>query len=318
MHPTQRPGPAVERLLDAQASTISRQQALGCGLSPKAIERFVRDGRWSRSARGVFIRGVSEPVLTQKVWTGILLAGEPAAVGGRAALHLLGVGEVPETLTIVVPRSVQRRLPLEYETLRDGAGRLGAAKGDPPAIRAEDALLDSTRGGTLADFVATCTELIRLQRTTAKQVESVLRLRERHPDRSNLLEVLADLQGIESNLEFVFREKVLRAHGLPEGVRQARTRNGRRIDVDYEEYGVFVELDGRRGHVEGRFRDYARDNEHTALLRLTFRYGSEDVREAHCQVALQLGLALIGRGWPGGLGRCAECPPDLGVNSYPD
>lgn len=305
-------------MLEAQAGTISRQQALGCGVSPKAIERFLRDERWSRSGRGIFIRGVAEPTFAQNVWTGILLAGEPSAVGGRAALHLLGVGELPETITIVVPSSVQRRLPLAFEVLRDGEGRLGQVKGDPPAIRAVDALLDATRGGTLADFVATCTELVRLKRTTTKEVETALRLRGRHPRRAELLEVLADLQGIESNLEYVFRADVLRAHGLPEGKRQAWTKKGRRIDVEYKEYGVLIELDGRRGHLVGRFRDYARDNEHTAQLQLTFRYGSEDVRDSACLVAQQLGSALMGRGWAGRPARCLQCPPERGVNLFPD
>ena len=36
-----------------------------------------------------------------------------------------------------------------------------------------------------------------------------------------------------------------------------------RTDVDYEEYGLLVELDGRRGHDgAGRFRDMNRDNRH--------------------------------------------------------
>lgn len=307
MRPTQNITEETGRLLTIQAGVITRAQALGCGMSPKAVARLVRDERWSRIAPGVYLKGCAEPSYQQLLWAGVLLAGEPAAVGGQAALHHLGVGPRPETVTIVVPAHVRRRLPLEFETLRDHRGRLADARGSLPLIRVEDALLDATLGQPLEEFVARVTDATRLQLTTAKQVERTLRLRERHRDARRLLEVLADLQGIESNLEFVFRRDVLRAHGLPEGRRQVRTGGRRRLDVYYDEYGVIVEVDGRRGHQEGRFRDFTRDNDHAARLAVTLRFGGHDIRENPCALAAQLGNALALRGWQGELALCENC-----------
>lgn len=300
MKPTQQIPSDVTALLRAQAGTISRQQALGCGLSAKALRRLLRDERWTRSFDGVYRRGVGDPSFEQRLWAGVLLAGEPCAVGGAAALHRYGVGNQPESITIVVPAGRRCRLPLDYEVLRDGQRRLPHARGMLAVIRPEDALLDATRGQPIERFVAACTDLIRSRRATAASIEKVLRVRSQQPNKKEILDVLADLQGIESNLEFIFRRDVLRAHGLPEGRRQAWTARRRRIDIYYDDYGIIVEIDGRLGHVEGRFRDFERDNEHSSALRVTFRYGSYDIRVNACAVAAQLRQALRLAGWDGG------------------
>lgn len=52
-----------------------------------------------------------------------------------------------------------------------------------------------------------------------------------------------------------------------------------------------VEVDGKRGHLEGRFRDYLRDNEHAIRLLVTLRYGSYDIRSDPCGVAEQVASA---------------------------
>lgn len=316
MRPTQQIPTDVISLLGAQADTISRKQALGCGLSAKAIRRLLRDERWSRSFNGVYHRGVGAPSFEQRLWAGLLLAGEPCAIGGEAALHRLGVGEEPESITIVVPSARRPRLPLEYDTLRDGQRRLPHARGTLAVIRPEDALLDATRGKSIERFVAACTDLIRLRRTTAPSIEKVLRLRSRQPRRQELLEVLADLQGIESNLEFVFRRDVLRAHGLPEGRRQVKTGQHCRIDLYYDAFGIIVEIDGRLGHVENRFRDFERDNRHSRALQVTFRYGSYDIRANPCAVAAQLGQAFRLAGGDGGH-TCDDCAAQIGDTRGP-
>lgn len=308
MRRTQHVTPEARRLLDAQAGLIARAQAVGCGVGPKALARLVRDERWTATARAVFRRGIGEPTFEQQLWVGLLMAGEPAAIGGSAALHRQGIGLPPDTITVVVPAEKRRRLPLGFELLRDYRDRLDHARGSLRVIRVEDALLDLSEGASLEEFVGAVTDAVRLARTTAKKVETVLRLRDHQPRAQELLEVLADLQGIESNLEFVFRRDVLRAHGLPEGRRQAKTASGKRIDILYDEYAVVVEVDGRRGHLDGRFRAHRRDNEHAAALLTTLRYGSHDIRDDPCALAWQLARALELRGWPGGIQRCDRCP----------
>ncbi len=95
--------------------------------------------------------------------------------------------------------------------------------------------------------------------------------------------MLADLQGIESNLEFVFRRDVLRAHGLPEGRRQVKTSASIVASIStYDAFGIIaVEIDDGWGIVENRFGDFerqpafgARCRSHSAMAATT----SEPIR----------------------------------------
>ena len=74
----------------------------------------------------------------------------------------------------------------------------------------------------------------------------------------------------------------------------------------YEEFGLLVELDGRLAHAGmGRFRDMRRDNRCTTDGLATLRYG--DVFGLPCEVALEVGVNLVRRGWAAGTARCDNC-----------
>ena len=108
-------------------------------------------------------------------------------------------------------------------------------------------------------------------------------------------------------MEVRYLRDVERAHGLPDGRRQVRRRRTE-CDVWYEEYGLLVELDGRRGHEGGgAFRDMRRDNSATTDGLATLRYGYRDVFGSPCEVAAQVAENLARRGWPGPFGRCQRC-----------
>jgi len=102
---------------------------------------------------------------------------------------------------------------------------------------------------------------------------------------------------------------VERAHELPRGSRQARSGDRRHLrDVEYKEYGVVVELDGRIGHTGmGRFRDMWRDNSATVEDRVTLRYGAADLYGRPCAIAGQVASVLARRGWRGCPSRCDRC-----------
>lgn len=242
----------------------------------------------------------------RELWAGVLCVGEPCAVGGMAALNKLGIGQQADEIVIVIPPEPPRRIGHPYRLLRDGRQRLAHRRGTLPIIRVEDALLDVSGSLSLEQFVGLVTDAARLARTSPKSIERVLRLRERQHNKCELLEVLTDLQGIESNLEYVFRRDVERAHGLPPAVRQAR-KPASRFDMLYEDFGVVAEVDGKRGHLERRFRDFRRDNTHAVDLLTTLRYGSYDIRSEPCLLARQLGRALNVRGWQDSIHACPAC-----------
>jgi hypothetical protein len=108
---------------------------------------------------------------------------------------------------------------------------------------------------------------------------------------------------------------VERAHGLPRGRRQPVGRvNGRTVyrDVDFEEFALRVELDGRLWHEKPRERerDRVRDNATVVELRGTVHYGYAAVTGTPCAVAVEVAAAPTNRGWTGLLRPCVRgCTP---------
>jgi very-short-patch-repair endonuclease len=297
-------------LLRLQDGVITREQALGTGASPRLIARLVRDERWSPLERGVFCQGLAEPTFRQRAWAGALLGGDRAALGGGAALSLAGAFPEPQSIQVVLPAESRRRLPLRYSCLHDNIGRLAHRRGILPCVRMEDAILDLAPELDLEGFVGVVTDAARLRITTLPRVRRALAGRSRVARRGDLEGVLLDLEGLESKLEYLYQRDVEAAHRLPRSRRQPTSRLGR-IDACYEEYQLLVELDGRLGHLSGRFRDLERDNGHALLALTTLRYGSFDVRDRPCAVAGQVCAALQLRGWPGCLERCPRCPAEF-------
>jgi hypothetical protein len=123
------------------------------------------------------------------------------------------------------------------------------------------------------------------------------------PRRALLVQLLRDaVDGVESFLELTYLRKVERAHGLPAGTRQVRFSDANGIvyrDVEYVDYGVVVELDGRAGHenAHSRWRDMARDNAALLAAKPTLRFGYQLVHDP-CTAAAQVATVLRFRGCP--------------------
>lgn len=148
------PVPAVEVTAFQQGGVVTRRQALEMGMTPPEVRRMVGSGRWRALARGVY--AVDVPVWHQVMWAGLLVAGEGACVGGRAAAHLYGLEGPPPQIDIwVLPgRSVPRRREMVggREMVTPGGHgqwvswrfRQGSrtAVGNPPRSCVEETVLD--------------------------------------------------------------------------------------------------------------------------------------------------------------------------------
>lgn len=290
--------------LQADQATLSQATALG--LSEKAVRRLVGDGVWERTACGVYtsVPGMSD--LRKRAWAGHLAVGAGSAIGGEAALALAGLARSVGYIELWVPPRCQRRAA-GFCVRRDHLRRLVHARGTLPLIRPVDALLDVGQHLPTEALVGLIAEAVRTGRTSLKQLSAVLDGRPRLHGRRRFAELVGDMTGIESTLEFAYRRDVERAHQLPKAKRAVSVSARTRSDVLYEGYGLLVELDGRVGHIDGAFRDLRRDNTHATTGFVTLRYGSADVRGKPCQVAWQVGAALATRGWPGPLARCPLC-----------
>ena len=173
----------------------------------------------------------------------------------------------------------------------------------------EEALVDVGQRLPSEQLVQLLADAFRLRSTNPDRVRDELGRRQRVRQRVRFVELLADLQGIESTLEYVFRRDIERAHHLPDGRRQGSITPGTRTDVIYDDQRVLAEIDGRLGHesAASAFRDLRRDNRHAASDYTTLRYGSADIRTRPCAVAKQLWQVLASRGWPHPFHPCSRC-----------
>lgn len=170
--------PGLQVTAFQQGGIVTRRQALDLGMTPSGVRRMVESGRWRTLARGVY--AVDVPVWHQMMWAGLLVAGDGACVGGRAAGHLYGIEGPPPQIDIWVPpgRSVPRRKETRRTPapgVRNEIGALGesggvaepriqgqaegegdwvswrfhqgrrAAVGDPPRTTVEETVLDICR-----------------------------------------------------------------------------------------------------------------------------------------------------------------------------
>ena len=311
MHQRQQPSEELRRLAALQDGVLTREQCLAHQLSTKAVNRMISEGHWQRLSRGIYLTGAVAPAWRSLAWAGVMIGGDAARVGGRAAAHLEGLlDEAPDEIAILIPHGRRQGNRPPWVFVREKAAFRTSSRGNPPRIGIEDAVLDLCAEAAPAEVVGWLTMAVQRRLTTPERLRRALDRRTRQRHRQIILDLLSDVaEGAESPIEVRYARDVERAHGLPRGTRQAASRGGQHLrDVDYDAYGVLVELDGRLGHTGmGRFRDMWRDNEAVVENRVTLRYGSVDLYRRPCEVAFQVASILLHRGWTGFPTRCDRC-----------
>jgi hypothetical protein len=312
MQPRQPVPAALHTLALLQDGVVTREQALGLGLSRHAITRLANRDSWLRLTAGVYQTLPGAPTWPAVAWAGVLIGGDRARVAGQAAATLCGLREAPpDIVEILVPAGGGcPRLTGPWSFRRETPGaRLPRSVGSPPRITVEDLVLDlAAEASDVRPGIGWVTQAVQARLTTPARIRQAMAARHFQRHRKVLLQLLEDVAaGVRSTLELSYLRDVERAHGLPIGARQ-RGRRGTECDVWYEEYGLLVELDGRLGHQGmGRFRDMHRDNAATTDGLATLRYGSGDVLGIPCQVAMEVARNLELRGWTGMFSHCPRC-----------
>lgn len=311
-------------LLREQDGVVSRRQVLELGLGDEFVRRAVRRRELRRVHDGVYVDHTGILTWRQRAWAGVLLYW-PAALTHESVLVLHGIlperrgpdrqEEVPPVRVAVDHRRTVVEQPGTHvirirrlATLLQPARRL-------PQVRLEHAVVAvASEAPTEEAAIAVLAQACQRRRTTADRLLVALEERKRLPRRRFLREVLADVaEGAYSVLEHRYLTKVERPHGLPTAKRQRRVRRGRTAayrEVEYTEFGLVVELDGRLGHEEqlDRWEDLDRDID-TALsggttLRLGWRHALSP-----CRTAGVVGRLLRALGWKGELKACSPgCP----------
>lgn len=305
------PEPLI-RLSTLQGGLVTREQAIGHGVTREMLTRLLRSGQWLRLCTGLFAVVPAPPTWETLAWGGTLLGGPCSRLGPEASGHLYGlVAEPPRPIDVLVPYSTPKRVegPWQFVRERDGV-RPTRSPGSPPRLTPECTVLDLAARRSAGDVVGLVTKAVQKGHTTPDRLRRLLAGRSRQRHRELIEGMLAEVvAGVESYLEHLYDHDVERAHKLPRGDRQTSSGDlPYRSDVRYRRFATLVELDGRIGHEdEGRFRDMDRDNRHALRAEVTLRYGYFDVSERACAVAFQVYRALVQRGYREAFVRCARC-----------
>lgn len=308
----------IETLLLEQDGVVARHQALAAGLTPSLVRRRLRRHEWANVHDGVYVDHTGEPTWRQRAWAAVLFSW-PAALTLESAIRAgekdTGRGGRDALLHVVVERDRHLVAPPGVRVHRAaGFARHVQWHLAPPRVRLEHAVLGVASGAASdVEAVGVLADACGSRRTTAARLLTAAGERARLPRRAWIEDVLSDVAaGSCSVLEHGYVVRVERAHGLPEGRRQASHRHeGRSMfrDVAYEELGVVVELDGRLFHSSTKARDADMDRDLQASVE-----GSETVRlsfgqvfDRGCVTAGLVAAVLQRRGWAGFPTRCGEC-----------
>jgi hypothetical protein len=250
-----------------QAGVVTRQQALGAGMSHGAIVARIKFGRWQRVHVGVYATFTGPMTRDAQRWAAVLAAGPGAQLSHETAAEINRLTERPSPfIHVTIPANRRVTSPQGVIIHLSSTLSLGwrFARGIPPHTFAEE---------TVVDLVHAATDL-----------NDVIEYRYDHD--------VEQAHGLPKAAKQVKYTK-------PDGSRGYRDRY-------YEQYKLIVELDGKQYHPpEHRGRDQDRDNDAAATVGSTLRYGWVDVTRKRCESATQVHTALTGRGYTGPLKPCS-------------
>lgn len=293
------------RELELQDGVASRAQLILGGYTPNDIRRAIRRREMQAAHRGVYVTHTGPLTWRQRAWAAVLYA-EPAALCGPSVLEPKRTDDADGPIHVAIEHARRLDPPPGIVVHRTvGLSRQIFAAERPPRLKLEDnALLQARDAASEMDVIGLLTDVIGRRGVTTNAVRAALKRHPRLPRRSFIGDLLADVDaGTCSVLEHAYLTRVERAHGLPTGTRQSErlTLNGREFrDVEYEAYGLVVELDGRLNHESWRAqgRDADRDLDDLAMGgRLTARVRWPQVFETQCRTAARVSQLLHQRGW---------------------
>ena len=299
-------------LLAVQSGVVSRRQILELHGKDFDIARMLRRRDLVVVHPGVYLNHTGPPSWKQLAWAAVL-ASWPAALAFESALP-----SPPASGSIHVAvkhgRTLKRLDGVVVHRTTDFETRVQWNR-SPPRIGLEHAVIDvaSAKADTAESF-RVLADACQSRQTTAALVALTLGERGRVPRKQLLLDLLDDLgSGACSVLEREYL-RLERDHGLPKADRQQTAKiGGRRAyrDAPYQQFGLFVELDGKAFHDNALDWDLDAERDlHTAVstdartVRLT--YGQ--VFGHGCRTIRRIAVLLERGGWPGPFQRCPSCP----------
>ena len=273
--------------------------------TPGAIRAQLAAHRWQRPCRGVLVTHNGPLSLEQRRWVALLHAPAGSVLSGPTAAALDGlVGFESDIIHVTMP-------PGRRSRSLEGAAYHWSSRLDtddvhplrqPPRTRVQRSILDMA-SSLPHDRLARAVVLAGVQQrlVTPSQLSEALRRRGPCPRRALIVESIADAGGGIASVPEKDFDAIVHRFGLPAPTRQRVVqRAGRRcyLDVDWETYGIGVEVQGAH-HFEilRADADLDRHNEITSMGRRLLMFSSRAVRHDADVVGEVLTQALRSAGW---------------------
>ena len=263
----------LSRLLESQDQVITRDQALACGLTAKAIEYRLRvGGPWRWLLPSVYVAVTGTVTAGQRAVAAQLYAGPRGIISGPVAVrrhHLTCAG--PDAIDVLIPWAMRRQSTGFVRVHRtrqmpQRCYRTGVVRFTEPSRAVADAARFLTRFDDVRGVVS---EALLRGKSTLGELSQELAAGG-IPHSALLRKALEEVDdGVRSVAEAEFRVLIMRS-GLPEPMFNAQLYDARgrfiaMVDAWWERAGVAAEVDSRAYHTKVKDRD-ATAERHNRLI----------------------------------------------------
>jgi very-short-patch-repair endonuclease len=271
-------------------------------VTARVLHRHVASGRWQAVYRGVYVTHSGPVSAGQRLWASVLAAsaGGPALLGGVTALHLHGFQRFDSQLVHVVVPLNRRCRGLTGVQVHRTVRMLSAdiAPTSPPSTATPRSMVDAASWARSDREARTIVAMCFQQRlVTAAEVDAVLARMPEVTRRKLIARTAADAADGAHSLGELDLVALCRRARLPVPSLQRR-RGGRYLDAFFEEWGVWVEVDGAQ-HMSADewWKDMERHNELVRRGEVLLRFPAWRVRDEPVAVADAIRKALRAAGW---------------------
>jgi hypothetical protein len=291
---------ALDELARKQHGVISREQALACAMSAKAVQYRIRPGGpWQVALPGIYAIQTGALTETQRATAAFLHAGHAIAVTGRAAIAHHGIPcKRSELVDVLVPLSC-RRQDVGFARLHRTSTNVQAVRvGEISYAVAARAVADTVRQLTdMAEVRALVAASVQREKATVWQLQEELSI---GPQRGSarLRGALAEVaEGIRSSAEGDLRT-LTKKSGLPEALFNPTLLFGSEFlacpDAWWPQFGVAAEVDSKAWHLspEDWEQTLARHARMTAQGILVLHFPPNRIRSEGWKVAQEIRSAI--------------------------